>query len=99
MSSFVVLGVHDEYVDTIEGNYLRARMTVGNKEIDEDFILPELPRSSGIPRTLEVYRYLLKDDIEKRMAELENKLTDSSKSLVDSLEKSQVEQSITEIKK
>lgn len=71
MASFVILGIHDEEVGTVLGNVARVRMYINDQEYDEDFTLPELPRESGIPKTAEVYKYLLKDEIEKRMKELE----------------------------
>lgn len=69
MSNFVILGIHGSDVPTVEGNSARVRMYIGDKEVDEDFILPEIPRS--IPTTVEVYHYFLTEAINKRMAELE----------------------------
>lgn len=71
MNHFVVLGIHGEDVETVQGNFARVRMYVGDKEFDEDFALPTLP--VGVPKTSEVYTAFLKSDIEKRISELEVK--------------------------
>lgn len=71
MNRFVILGIHGKDVQTVEGNVARVRMFIGNKEIDEDFNLPELPPS--VEPTTEVYTFFLKPKIEAKMAELEGK--------------------------
>jgi hypothetical protein len=68
---FVILGIHDEDVHTVDGNVARVRMFVGDREIDEDFDLPNIPKGSGIQKNVETYKYFLTEAIEKRMTELE----------------------------
>ena len=40
--SYVVMGVHDHDVDTVEGNVVRVRMFIGDTMVDEDFALPSV---------------------------------------------------------
>lgn len=85
-NSFVILGIHDEDVTTVndykveangqqtlvkENNVARVRMYVGNKQIDQDFPLPQIPRESGVPKNAETYKFFLTPEINKRMTELE----------------------------
>lgn len=67
---FVFLGLHGKEVTTVPGNVARVRMYVGDKEYDEDFDLPKIPRGT-VPETVEAYSWLLEKDIYKRMKELE----------------------------
>jgi hypothetical protein len=85
-SRFVILGIHDELVTTVndyhtdeqgrvtlvkENNVARVRMYVNGKEYDEDFDLPVIPYGSGVPKNAETYKFFLTPEIEKRMKELE----------------------------
>ena len=75
MSTFAVLGLHDEQVKTVVNadgsprNVLRVRKTVQQREIDEDFELPVLPAS--VPHTVDVYTAFLTPVIMMRMAGLD----------------------------
>lgn len=71
LPKFTILAIHGEEVTTVEGNVARVRFWIGaeRKEIDEDIPLPEVPR--GLPQTLEMYQFLMKPTIEKRLTELE----------------------------
>ena len=105
MKRYVVLGIHDKEVRTVniyneqgalikERNVARVRMFIDNKIIDEDFFLPVLPVI--ISPVQEVYESFLKGDIEKRMDEIEKNII-LKDSQVMSVDKEQPEQSIVEV--
>lgn len=65
---FTILGIHGKEVGTVEGNVARVRMEVGGETYDEDFELPIMHPS--VPKTEEIYQFMLQDQIEARMSEL-----------------------------
>lgn len=82
-NSYTILGIHGADVLTVneyaipnnidsalikEHNVARVRMFIGDKIVDEDFDLPEVP--PAVPMTQEVYDYFLSGAIKKRMEEL-----------------------------
>lgn len=65
---YAILGIHDEKVTTVEGNFARVRFFIEDEQVDEDMPLPELP--VGLPKIESVYLAMMKDDIENRYKEL-----------------------------
>lgn len=89
MDRFAVLGIHDKEVESVVGEVARVRMFVGNKIVDEDFVLPEL--APGTIKSEGTYITVLTPTIEARMAEIGKGLIDFTKSEINAV-KTQVEQ-------
>lgn len=83
MSDYVILGIHDEDVETVSENVARVRLFINpdaeakeDRFIDEDFPLPALGFTAGKVDTAtkhSIYTEMLDAPIKKRLAELENK--------------------------
>jgi hypothetical protein len=68
--TWIIIGIHDANVKSVEGDVARVRMLVGDEMVDEDLPLPVLP--SWITPSPEVYEAAMVTTIAARQHYLQD---------------------------